>query len=70
MESNQTPNLDVKTLEYVKTLIDEEFDRLTRTMNQMMECGAEEEAEKYLAKRRTALDLSRKVWKLLKQQEA
>lgn len=66
----QTPKLDAKTLEHVHSLMVEEFDRLTRLYNQMMECGAENEAETYMAKRKTALDLSRKVWDLLKQQEA
>lgn len=67
--TEQNPKLDTQTLKYVHSLIAEEFDRLTRAYNQMMECGADEEAEKYMAKRKTALDLSYKVTHLLKQQE-
>lgn len=69
MTSN-TPNLDAKTLEYVHSLMVEEFDRLTRAHQQMMECGAENEAETYLKKRSEVCSLSYKISRLLKQQEA
>ena len=67
--TEQTPKLDVKTLKYVHSLMAEEFDRLTRKYNEMMEGDAKHIAELYLAKRSEIAVLSSKIFHLIEQQE-
>lgn len=65
--TEQTPKLDVKTLEYVQSLMFNEFERLTRMYSQMMERGAENEAKMHLKKRSEVHFLSSKIFRLIEQ---
>lgn len=65
--TEQTQKLDVKTLEYVQSLMFNEFERLTRIYSQMMERGAENEAKMYLKKRSEVHFLSSKIFRLIEQ---
>ena len=67
--TEQTPKLDAQTLKYVHSLMAEEFDRLTRKYNEMMEDDAKHIAELYLAKRSETAVLSSKIFHLIEQQE-
>lgn len=68
--TEQPQKLDVKTLEYIHSLMCEEFDKLTRKYNEMMEDDAEHIAELYHARRSETAFLSSKIFRLIKQQEA
>ena len=65
--TEQIQKLDVKTLEYVQSLMFKEFERLTRMYSQMMERGAENEAKMYLKKRGEVNFLSAKIFRLTEQ---
>ena len=65
--TEQTPKLDVKTLEYVQSLMFNEFERLTRMYSQMMERGAENKAKMHLKKRSEVHFLSSKIFRLIEQ---
>lgn len=65
--TEQTQKLDVKTLEYVQSLMFNEFERLTRMYSQMIERGAENEAKMYLKKRSEVHFLSSKIFRLIEQ---
>lgn len=68
--TEKAQKLDVETLKYVHSLMAEEFDRLTRKYNEMMEGDAQHIAELYHAKRSETAFLSSKIFRLIEQQEA
>lgn len=66
--TEQTPKLDVKTLDYVYSLMNEEYERLTRIYSQMIEHGAKNDAKMYIINRRNEVRfLSSKIFRSIEQ---
>lgn len=50
--TEQTPKFDAKTLDHIYSWLEEEYNRLTRIYNQMMERGARNDAKTYILNRK------------------
>lgn len=70
--TEQTPKFDAKTLDHIYSWLEEEYNRLTRIYNQMMERGARNDAKTYILSRRREVRflLSSEIFRLIEQQEA